>query len=248
MNLLCSKRSWLTAPVVALVGFALILLLWSVTDPCEFIERFDSSTAPFSPVEWMTLPLFGLIIPLVWLCPPQSGSMRRQCIWSILWSVLSIIAIIRETDIHKIAFAQIWPDIANSFSGTVFKMRFLKAGDIPFAPKLFVLAFFIVFFAAAVIPLLKYFVPLFKGFFKFEPVAWSAATFGAVSVFVLTIDRLPANLRDWGVVNLKEPGYEAGLSLCKGLEEGAEMIMASLALLALLQSYLLFAHKGESGR
>lgn len=244
MNLLTSKKSWLTAPVLALLGFAFILLLWSIVDPQRFVLWFSVDDG-FAPVEWMTLPLFGLIIPLVWLCPPQSGSMRRQCAWSALWSLLGIVAIIRETDIHKIAFAQIWPDIANTFSGTVFKMRFLKAGDIPLAPKLFVLAFFIVFFAAAIIPLLKYFLPLFKGFFKFEPVAWSAATFGAVSTFVLLIDRLPANLRDWGIVNLKAPGHEAGLALCKSLEEGAEMIMASLALLALLQSYLIFVHKHD---
>lgn len=245
MNLLCSKKSWLTAPIFALVGFVLILLLWGVTDPRVFVEWFDSSTAPFSPVEWMTLPLFGLIVPLVWLCPPQSGATRRQCAWSFLWSVLGIIAIVRETDIHKIAFAQIWPDVAANFSGTVFKMKFLKADGISLMPKLFVLVFFIVFFAAAIIPLLRYIVPLAKGFFKFEPVAWAAATFGVVSVFVLTIDRLPANLRDWGVVNLKAPGHEAGLALCKGLEEGAEMIMATLALLALLQSYLLFVHKND---
>lgn len=245
MNLLCSKKSWLTAPIFALVGFVLILLLWGVTDPRVFVEWFDSSTAPFSPVEWMTLPLFGLIVPLVWLCPPQSGATRRQCAWSFLWSVLGIIAIVRETDIHKIAFAQIWPDVAANFSGTVFKMKFLKTDGISLMPKLFVLVFFIVFFAAAIIPLLRYIVPLAKGFFKFEPVAWSAATFGVVSVFVLTIDRLPANLRDWGVVNLKAPGHEAGLALCKGLEEGAEMIMATLALLALLQSYLLFVHKND---
>ena len=246
MNLLTSKKSWLTAPVLALLGFVLILLLWGMTDPRVFITWFDLNGAGLSPVEWMTLPLFGLIIPLVWLCPPQSGSTRRQCAWSALWSVLGIVAIIRETDLHKMLFANIWPEIASTFSGTVFKMRFLKAGDIPLAPKLFVLAFFIVFFAVAVIPLLKYFIPLVKGFFKFEPVAWSAATFGVVSVFVLTIDRLPANLRDWGVVNLKEPGHEAGLALCKGLEEGAEMIMASLALLALLQAYLFFARERKS--
>ena len=242
LNLLTSKKSYLTAPVLALFGFALIIFLWGFIKPEEFILWFDAGAAGFSPVEWMTLPLFGLIIPLVWLCPPQSGSTRRQCAWSFLWSVLGIIAIIRETDIHKILFANIWPDVAANFSGTVFKMRFLKAGDIPLMPKLFVLMFFVVFFAAAIIPLLRYFIPLVKGFFKLAPVAWSAATFGAVSVFVLTIDRLPANLRDWGIVNLKAPGHEAGLALCKGLEEGAEMIMASLALLALLQSYLLFVH------
>ena len=160
MNLFTSKKSWLTAPVLALLGLSLILLLWSVTDPCVYVEWFDTEKAPFSPVEWMTLPLFGLIVPLVWLCPPQSGPTRRQCAWSLLWSLLSVVAIVRETDLHKIAFAQIWPDIASSFSGTVFKMRFLKAGDIPLMPKLFVLVFFIVFFVVAAIPLIRYFIPL----------------------------------------------------------------------------------------
>ena len=245
MKLLTSKKSWLVAPIAALVGFALILFLWGVTDPREFVTWFSIDEG-LSPVEWMTLPLFALIVPLVWLCPPQSGPTRRQVAWAALWSLLGIIAIIRETDIHKMLFSNIWPDIASTFSGTVFKMRFLKAGDIPLMPKIFVLAFFIVFFAAAVLPLLRYFIPLVKGFFRFEPVAWSAATFGAVSTFVLVIDRLPANLRDWGVVNLKAPGHEAGLALCKGLEEGAEMIMASLALLALLQAYLIFVQGRET--
>ena len=247
MNLLTSKKSWLTAPVLALLGFATILFLWSVTAPQDFVLWFSAADDGLAPVEWMTLPLFGLIVPLVWLCPPQSGSVRRQCMWAALWSLLAIIALVRETDVHKILFANIWPDVAANFSGTVFKMRFLKAGDIPLMPKLFVLAFFVVFFAAAIIPLLKYFIPLAKGFFKFAPVAWSAATFGAVSAFVLMIDRLPANLRHWGVVNLKAPGHEAGLALCKGLEEGAEMLMATLALLALLQSYLLFVHGKDNG-
>ena len=244
MNLLTSKTSWLTAPVLALLGLMSILLLWGVTDPRNFILWFSVDDG-FAPVEWMTLPLFGLIVPLVWLCPPQSGSNRRQCVWAFLWSALAVMAIVRETDVHKIFFANIWPDISNTFSGTVYKMRFLKADGIPFMPKLFVFMFFVVFFVVVAIPLIRYFIPLVKGFFRFEPVAWSAATFGAVSTFVLVIDRLPANLRGWGIVNLKAPGHEAGLALCKGLEEGAEMIMASLALLVLLQSYLIFGRDGD---
>ena len=160
MNLITSKKSWLTAPVVALASFALILLLWSVTDPCVYIEWFDTEKALFSPVEWMTLPLFGLIVPLVWLCPPQSGTTRRKCAWAFLWTALAVMAVVRETDLHKILFANIWPDIANTFPGTVYKMRFLRAGSIPFLPKLFVLVFFIVFFVVAAIPLIRYFIPL----------------------------------------------------------------------------------------
>ena len=182
MNLFTSKKSWLTAPVLALLGLSLILLLLSVTDPCVYVEWFDTEKAPFSAVEWMSLPLFGLIVPLVWLCPPQSGPTRRQCAWSLLWSLLSVVAIVRETDLHKIAFAQIWPDIASSFSGTVFKMRFLKAGDIPLMPKLFVLVFFIVFFVVAAIPLIRYFIPL-------ERRTDGRARFGGVAEMMDAVER-----------------------------------------------------------
>jgi hypothetical protein len=108
-------------------------------------------------------------------------------------------AIVRQTDLHKLLFANIWPDIASTFRGTVYKMRFLKAADIPFAPKLFVLGFFAVFFVSVIVPLVKYIVPLIKGFFRREPVAWTMATLGTVSTMVILIDRLPANLRKSGV-------------------------------------------------
>lgn len=217
------------------------MLLWGVAEPQTYLEWFQLKEG-LSPVEWMTLPLFGLIVPLVWTCPPNSGGLRRQCAWSALWSVLGLIALVRETDLHKLAFARLWPEVADSFPGTVFKMRFLKADAVPLMPKLFVIMVFVIFFVAVGLPLLRYLVPLLKGFFRMEPVAWSAATFGVVSAFVLVVDRLPANLRKWGIVNLKAPGHEAGLALCKGLEEGAEMVMALLALLTIVHSYLTFVH------
>ena len=62
-------------------------------------------------------------------------------------------------------------------------ITWFDAGDIPLMPKLFVLAF-LVFFAAMAIPLIWYFLPPVKDFFKFGPVAWSSATFGAMSAFV----------------------------------------------------------------
>ena len=239
--MLTSGKSWLVAPVVALVGLGVLLLLWGVAEPQTYLEWFQLKEG-LSPVEWMTLPLFGLIVPLVWTCPPNSGGLRRQCAWSALWSVLGLIALVRETDLHKLAFARLWPEVADSFPGTVFKMRFLKADAVPLMPKLFVIMVFAIFFVAVGLPLLRYLVPLLKGFFRMEPVAWSAATFGVVSAFVLVVDRLPANLRKWGIVNLKAPGHEAGLALCKGLEEGAEMVMALLALLTIVHSYLTFVH------
>ena len=236
MNLITSKRSWLLAPVVSVLFVLLLIVVWAALDPQTLIVNFDNNGR--SPVELMTLPLFALIVPLVWLCPPTSGSIGRQCRWASLWSLLGVMAVVRETDIHKMLFANIWPDIASTFRGTVFKMRFLKAGDIPFMPKLFVFLFFVAFFVSVVIPLARYIIPLMKGFFKFEPVAWTMAFFGGVSVMVLTVDRLPANLRHANI-----SVSDSLLALMKAFEEGGEMLMALLALLAILQSYLIFGRK-----
>jgi len=233
MNLITSKKSWLTAPVLALVCLVVFVAIWAVLDPETLMPLFDMDGA--SPVELMTLPLFALIVPLVWLCPPCEGDTGRQCRWAALWSLLSVMAIVRETDLHKMLFAQIWPDIASTFPGTVFKMRFIKAAGIPFVPKLFVIVFFIMFFVAVIVPLVRYIIPLVKGIFKLEPVAWTMATFGATSVVVMIVDRLPANLRHADI-----EVSDSVIALMKVFEEGGEMTMALLALLAVLQSHLIF--------
>jgi hypothetical protein len=233
MNLISSKKSWLTAPVVVLICLFAFLAVWAALDPETLVPLFDNNGA--SPVELMTLPLFALIVPLVWLCPPCGGDTARKCRWASVWSLLAVMAIIRETDLHKMLFARIWPDIVANFSGTVFKMRFLKAAGIPFVPKLFVILFFAAFFAAVIIPLVRYAIPLFKGFFKLEPVAWTMACFGGVSVVVMIVDRLPANLRHAGVEI-----SESTRALLMVFEEGGEMTMALLALLAVLQAHLIF--------
>ena len=239
MDMMASRKSWRLAPVVVVAWSLVLLAVWAVMDPQTLEINFDNHG--HSPVELMTLPLFALIIPLVWFCPPTSGTTGRQCRWAALWSLLGVMALIRETDIHKILFARIWPEIAASFQGTVYKMRFLKAGGIPFLPKLFVFLFFVVFFAAVAIPLIRYIIPLVKGFFRLEPVAWTMAFFGGVSVVVLTVDRLPANLHHAGIAV-----SDSVLALLKAFEEGGEMLMALLALLAILQSHLIFGRNPRS--
>lgn len=236
MNPLVSRRSWLLAPFVFVAGLLGLVAFWSVVEPATIQTLFDNDG--HSPVELMTLPLFALIVPLVWLCPPAGGTWKRQCGWSAIWSLLGIVAIVRETDLHKALFSSIWPEVEAGFKGTVFKMRFLKAADIPWAPKLFVLVFFILFFVAVLVPLIRYMVPLFKGFFRFEPVAWTMATFGVCSVMVLVVDRLPSKLKHADVTL-----SDSTAALLKAFEEGGEALMALLALLAILQSYLLFAHR-----
>lgn len=237
MNLLTSRKSWLLAPVVFVLCLMGLLAVWMSLSPEDCRSFFDHDG--HSPFELMTLPLFALIIPLSWLACPVGGSLRRQCGWSALYSVLGFMALVREQDWHKMLFAQIWPEITQSFAGTVFKMRFLRDAQIPLMPKLFVLLFFIAFFLAVLLPLVRYAVPLFRGFFRLEPVAWTVATFGGCGVAVLFFDRLPANLRNMDVVV-----SDSARALFTTLEEGGEMMLAIFALLAILQSHLIFARKG----
>lgn len=235
MNLLTSRKSWLLAPLVFILCVVALLVVWMALEPKACIAFVDNEGC--SPFELMTLPLFALIIPMAWLTCPVGGSLRRQCGWSALYSLLGFMALVREQDWHKTLFADIWPEVASTFKGTVYKMRFLTASDVPLAPKLFVLVFFILFFVAVGIPLLRYFIPLMRGFFRFEPVAWTMAFFGGASVLVAFFDRLPSNLRHtaWAIGE-----GSTAQALFKILEEGNEMIMALLGLLAILQAHLIF--------
>ena len=169
MNVLASKRSWILAPAVFLGGFGVFAVCWAVNDPCVIMANFDADG--HSMVELMTLPLFAAIIPLSWLCCPVAGSLRRKAFWCFVFSLLAFMALVRELDWHKIWFAQLWPGLSATFPGTVFKMRFLKCGAVPFAPKAFVAAFFAVFFAATVGPFLYFVRRLFRGFWRLHPVS-----------------------------------------------------------------------------
>ena len=241
MNILVSRNAWLLAPALFYAGVIVFLCCWAFMPPETLMASFDADG--HSMVELMTLPLFAMVIPLSWLCCPVAGSVRRKAFWSFVFSVLGFMALVRELDWHKIWFAQLWPEVAESFSGTVFKMRFLTSGDVPFVPKLFVLFFFVLFFAATVGPLLYFIRRLIKGLFRYHPVAWTMACFGATGVMVQTSDRLPAMLRNAGWVRpeLLDKATGSLAALMTALEEGGEMMLAAFALLAILQAHAIYA-------
>ena len=209
--------------------------------PEAVLANFDADG--HSMVELMTLPLFAMVIPLSWLCCPVAGSLRRRAFWCTVFSVLGFMALVRELDWHKIWFAQLWPEVAATFRGTVFKMRFLTAGDMPVVPRLFVLVFFVLFFAATVGPLLYFIRRLIAGLFRLHPVAWTMACFGAAGVMVQTCDRLPSTLRDMELLRPETLDKASGTltALMTALEEGGEMMLAAFALLAILQAHAIYS-------
>ena len=241
MNLLASKNSWVIAPIIFFTGIISLLFYWLTTEPATLTATFDMKGHSF--VESMTIPIFAAIIPLSWLCTPVAGSLKRKVLFNTTFSLLGFMAIVRELDWHKIWFNSLWPDIAAGFKGTVFKMRFIKADAIPLMPKLFVIAFFVLFFAAVIFPLAYYIVRLFKGFFKFHPVCWTMAFFGVTGVMVQFCDFLPSTLRKANAFppELLKKGTGAISSLFTALEEGGELILAVLACLAILQAHAIYS-------
>ena len=241
MNILVSRRAWILAPSIFIGGIVTLLCCWLVSRPADLIANFDADG--HSMVELMTLPLFAAVIPLSWLCCPVAGSFRRKAFWSFVFSVLGFMALVRELDWHKIWFYMLWPEVVATFRGTVFKMRFLTSGDVPFVPKLFVLIFFLLFFAATVGPLLYFARRLIRGIFQLHPVAWTMMFFGATGVMVQTCDRLPSTLRDmeWIRPELLDKATGSLSALMTAMEEGGEMMLAVFGLLAILQSHAIYS-------
>lgn len=239
MNLLTSRKSWLTAPVICVIFALLLIAVWAVMDPQTLMTNFDNDG--HSPVELMTLPLFALIIPLVWLCPPVGGSARRQVFWSIDFSILGLAAVCREADLHKALCHYLWPDLTDvNFN---FKMRFFTNEAVPLSAKALVFVFYAVVALAVLTPLIRYIIPLFVGFFKLEPVAWTAAFFGGSAVVSQVMDGLEGKLAKMGI-----SCTDSASAFFRAFEEGGEMLMALLALLALLQSHLVFNRKDSGNR
>lgn len=231
MNPMTSKKSWLLAPVISLLFAMLLVVVWAVLDPQTLMINFDNDGR--SPVELMTLPLFALIVPLVWLCPPVGGSVRRQVFWNIDFSLLGVVAVCREEDLHKAFCHWMWPDLTQvNFN---FKMKFFMNEAVPLSAKVLIFVLYVVVAAAVLTPLIRYLIPLFIEFFRMKPVAWTTACFGGSAVISQLMDGLDGKLAKMGI-----SCTDSTVALFRAFEEGGEMLMALLALLAILQSHLYF--------
>lgn len=235
MNPLVSKHSWLVSPVIVTVAVAMLLVTWSVMTPENLQLAFDQDG--HSPFELMTLPLFAAIIPLVWLCPPTSGSWRRKTFWNLDFSLIALMALAREEDWHKM-LVQTHPELPGASHGTAFKMTFLTNSANPLGDRLIVLAVFIIFFVVVAGTLARFIWPLLKGIFKLHPVAWTMAAFGGVSIANQFFDHFPASWRHAHDGVALEPAARA---FCTAFEEGGEMIMAILCLVAILQAHAIYS-------
>ena len=249
-----NSKTWLTGPIVFLLCLAALLATWAVMEPSALTHAFDQGGT--SPFELATLPVYAAIVPFVWWKCPFGGSKLRRRLLCLAVSVVAVMAIAKELDLHIHVLEWLYPDYVSGGSlvrgklvkpsgqpltGTPFKMRVLTNGAVPVGMKLAILFYFAAFFGVFAAGFAYLGWTWVKGVFALDPAAWAWGCFGGSGVVVQIADRLPAWLdHRFGLDKHAAEGVTAASSLCTCLEEGGEMM---IALFALLTIYL--AHRSR---
>jgi len=240
------KKEWMTGPAAFVAMLAGLLVTWAIVEPAALVKAFDNSG--YSPFELATLPFFAAIVPLVWWKCPFEGSKTRRTILCAAVSLVAIMAIAKETDLHITALRLFYPDYINDtnglapglfkpngqqLTGTPFKMRVLTNAGVPLGMKMLIICYFVSFFGVFGAGLV-YFLPKFiKGAFTLDAASWAFGCCGASGVLVQISDRLPAWLDHSYGLNKHSETISYATSLCTCLEEGGEMMLAVMALITI---------------
>lgn len=243
----CTGRSWLVPPFLFLLGIVMLVAVWANMQPAAVAAAFDMDGR--SPFELATLPFYAAIVPLVWMKCPYYGSKRRRATLCLMTSIVAIMAIVKELDLHNAFLHAAYPAYVgedgsllpglfkpngDALTGTPFKMRVLTNNGVPPGMKIWIFMYFALFFG------------LFAGGFAYlfrmwvmrvlalRPDAWAVGCFGASGVMVQIADRLPSWLRSSAAGDGGTRMDEKIRALCTVLEEGGEMMIAIFAILAIL--------------
>lgn len=242
-----SNNSWLQGPLIFIVAFFILVVTWALFDPQTIIKTFDNFGR--SPVELSTLPVFAAIIPLIWWKCPFEGSMKRKIVLSSIVSIVVVMAIIKQLDIHNAILGYFYPEYIGGdgslvpgrlfrpdgrpLNGTPFKMRVITNAAVPFGMKALIVGYFSLFFGLFALGFLYLVQFLIDGMLKFKRSSWACACFGASGVIVQISDRLPSWFNHAYGLSKSSNGVTKAQSLCTVLEEGGELILAIFALLTI---------------
>ena len=253
---------WLVGPAVFVVGIAALLVTWKLLEPSHLVRLFDQNGR--SPVELATLPFYAAIIPLIWWKCPFEGSRTRRNVLCLMVSVVAVMAVVKELDLHNAALHVLYPGFVGEngsllpdllfkpngkeLTGTPFKMRVITNSGVPLGMRALVVLFFAAFYGVFGIGFAYLFRNWITGVFRLEPCAWTVGCFGVSGIIVQVADRLPSWLKHaYGLEKSADGTTTAAQSLCTALEEGGELLVALLALLAIVQAYRALVSSAATG-
>ena len=256
-----AKSMWFLGPIVFVVALCCLLIAWAVMEPAHLMKSFDNNGR--SPFELATLPFFALIAPVVWWKCPVEGSRMRRTILSLMVSIVVVMSIVKQLDLHNAALSVIYSSYVGTdgnllpglskpngapLTGVPFKMRVITNSAVPFGMKTLVVFYFAAFFGVFAAGFLYLLPRWIKGVFKFDPAAWAFGCLGASGVIVQIFDRLPAWLRhSTGVSMIDGDGTVTAMrSFCTAFEEGGEMMIAMFAVMTILFSHRAIAQRSTN--
>ena len=153
---------------------------------------------------------------------------RQTTYFALLF--LSLAALLREMGIQH------W---LTQHDSTAIKLRFFTNPNNPLHEKIIAASLVLLVLGVAVYLLIKHLKRMIIGFFKFQPVYWTIATFGALGVTTQFIDRFPANYAKMTGTHLDEPIRFA----LKIFEEGGESLLPLLFAIGLAQFHVILRKK-----
>ena len=153
---------------------------------------------------------------------------RQTTYFALLFLLLS--ALLREMGIQH------W---LTQHDSTAIKLRFFTNPNNPLHEKIIAASLVLLVASVAIYLLVKYFKRMIIGFFKFQPLYWTIATFGGLGITTQFIDRFPANYAKMTGTHLDEPIRFA----LKIFEEGGESLLPLLFALGLAQFHFILHKK-----
>ena len=169
----------------------------------------------------LTYLFFGMAFAtLIALQDDYMGTPRRSTYFGLIF--LWFVTLFREMG------AQHWLAINDT---TAIKINYFKNAAVPFYGK--VISAAVILSVVSVIGFLFYknFKKMVKGFFKFDPMYWTIATFGGWGAITQIADRLNSNLAKYTGERLSEPA----LFFVTIIEEGGVSLLPILFIIALIQ-------------
>lgn len=149
---------------------------------------------------------------------------RQSTYWTLIF--LWFVALLREMGIQH------WLAINDS---TAIKINYFKNPAVPFYGKIIAgLVIGIVLFAILYL-LIKHIKTMVLGFFKYQTVYWTIATFGILGLLTQLADRLPSKYVKATGIHLEEPVRFA----LKIFEEGGESLLPLIFAIGLLQYHFI---------
>ncbi len=240
---------FLFAPVLWFLCVFALLATWAIMEPEALVRAFDADGR--SPFELATLPFYAAIVPAVWIFCPFAGSRRRRIVLQLMVTIVALMAIVKELDLHYLALEYFYPDFVTGeglkpgvlvrpdgrpLSGTPFKLRVLTNAAAPLGMKAIIVAYFTLFFGLFAAGFAYLGFGWIKGVFTLDPAAWAFGCFGASGVMVQCADRLPSWLgHRFGLS--RGPGVTPLKSLMTAVEEGGEMMIAIFAILTIVLAW-----------